>query len=209
MPISYIIMAFTALISWLAFNNADLFHKLKHWPYAEARRNEHYRWLTGGFLHGDIMHLVFNMITLYYFGPLLEQIFFAEQFPPGLSNVMYILFYLLAIVASSVATYFKYRESPGFASIGASGAVSAVLFAAILILPTLELRIFFAIPMPGFLFGVLYLWYSAYAARQGGDNIDHTAHFYGAVFGFTFPLVFQPHLLIEFFQQIGLMLGLL
>ena len=201
LPITYIILGFTVLISMWALNDHNIFHKLKHWPYAEARRGEHYRWLTGGLLHGDYTHLIFNMMTLYFFGPLLERCF--DQIFPGISKVMFLLFYILAIVAASSATYVKYRDNPHFASIGASGATAAVLFACVLFIPTIGIMMFFIpIPIPGFIFAVLYLWYSAYAANRGGDNIDHTAHYYGALFGFIFPLVFKPSLLLSFFAQI-------
>lgn len=202
MPITYLIIGFTVLISLWAFSNPDVFYKCKHWPYAEARHGEYYRWLTSGFLHGDNMHLLFNMITLYFFGSAVED-WFVVLFP-GFGKVMYLCFYLIAIVAASLATYYKYKNVQSFASIGASGAVSAVLFAAILLNPTLSLFLMFIpIPIPGFIYGIGFLWYSTYAAQRGGDGIDHTAHFYGAVFGFIFPLVFKPFLLISFFSELA------
>lgn len=201
MTINYLIIGFTCLISIMAFNNRYLFVKLKHWPYEEFRQKEYYRWLTSGFVHADPTHLIFNMVTLYFFGDLVEQ-WFSILFPE-FGSMLFLLFYLAAIVAASSATYVKYRESPSFASIGASGAVAAVLFASILILPTNSIYLFFIpIGIPGFIFGILYLWYSAYAARKGGDNIDHAAHYYGAVFGFFFPVAFEPNLLMLFFLQL-------
>jgi len=202
MIITYIIIGFTVAFSLWAFNNSDVFYKCKHWPYEEARSGEYYRWLTSGFLHGDNMHLLFNMITLYFFGRVVEQ-WFGVLFP-GVGPLLFLFFYLISIVAASLATYYKYREVPSFASIGASGAVSAVLFASILISPTMSLYLMFIpIPIPGFIFGIFYLWYSTYAANRGGDGIDHTAHFYGAVFGFLFPLVLKPMLLLSFFGQLA------
>ena len=122
---------------------------------------------------------------------------------PGFGTVAYLVFYLLAIVATSSATYAKFKDTSSFASIGASGAVAAVLFASILLDPTIGIMMFFIpIPIPGFIFGILYLWYSSYAARRGGDNIDHTAHFFGAVFGFFFPLVLKPELFLHFIEQL-------
>lgn len=197
--INYLIIGFTALISIMAFNNRYLFVKLKHWPYEEARNGEYIRWLTSGFLHADPMHLIFNMITLYFFGTIVEK-WFTIVFP-NFGHTLYLVFYLAGIIAASSATYFKYKESPGFASIGASGAVAAVLFASILILPTNTIYVFF-FPMPGFVFGIAYLWYSAYSAKRGADNIDHTAHYYGAVFGFVFPILFEPRLISLFFLQL-------
>lgn len=201
MPITYLIIGVTVAISLWAFNNPALFERLKHWPYAEAQRGEYHRLLTGGFLHADYVHLLFNMITLYFFGGLVENWF--DALFPGVGPLLYLAFYLMAIVAASLATYYRYQRTPYFASIGASGATSAVLFAAILLAPTLSLYLMFIpIPIPGVVFGIFYLWYSSHAARRGGDGIDHLAHFYGAVFGFIFPIVFKPELLPHFFQQI-------
>ena len=198
-PINYLIIGFTVLISILAFNNRYLFVKLKHWPYEESRNGEYYRWLTSGLIHADPMHLIFNMLTLYFFGEFVEQ-WFVVTFP-GMGGFIYLLFYLTGIIAASSATFFRYRNTPGFASIGASGAVASVLFASILIFPTSTIY-FLIIPMKGFIFGIVYMWYTAYAARRGGDNIDHTAHYYGAVFGFFFPILLSPSLLPDFIGQI-------
>ncbi len=206
MTITFLIIGFTVLFSLSAFNNSDLFYKCKHWPYAEARSGEYYRWLTGGFLHGDYMHLLFNMLTLYFFGGVVEQ-WFGVLFP-GVGAFFYLFFYLLAIVAASLATYYRYRNVQSFASIGASGAVSAVLFAAILLQPTMNLNfMFIPIDIPGFIYGIFYLWYSSREAARGGDGIDHVAHFYGAVFGFVFPVVFKPLLLLAFFDELTAWLG--
>jgi membrane associated rhomboid family serine protease len=202
LSITYIIIGFTCLISIAAFNNPDITYKMKHWPYQEARQGEYYRWLTGGFLHADYMHLIFNMFTLYFFGHNVEN-WFMNLFPAA-GITLYLVFYLASIVAASSATYYKFKNSAHFASIGASGAVAAVLFASILLDPAIEVGFFFIpIPIPGFIFGIAYLWYSSYAARLGGDNIDHTAHFFGAVFGFFFPVLLEPGLLPRFFEQLG------
>lgn len=199
--ITYLIIGFTCLISIIAFQNPDITVKMKHWPFYEKRDGEYHRWLTSGFLHGDWSHLIFNMLSLYFFGLGLEAWF--EQHFAGMGQILFIVFYLAAIVAASSATYYRYRDTPNFASIGASGAVSAVVFANILIDPLMTLGfLFLPIPIKGFIFGILYLWYSSYAARQSRDNIDHTAHFYGAVFGFLFPLIFEPSLLLTFFADI-------
>jgi membrane associated rhomboid family serine protease len=201
MPITYIIIGFTVLMSMWAFSDHNVFHRLKHYPYAEARHNEHFRWITGGLLHGDYGHLLFNMITLYFFGPLLEQNL-AVVFP-GVSKFMFVLFYVLALVASSSASYMKHKDNPHYAAIGASGATAAVLFACILFIPTIGIMMFFIpIPIPGIIFGPLYLWYSSYAEKRGGDNIGHLAHYYGAIFGFVFPLFFKPGLLLEFIAKV-------
>ncbi|HND87062.1 MAG TPA: rhomboid family intramembrane serine protease [Saprospiraceae bacterium] len=201
MAVTYLIIGFTSLISIMAFQQVDLMVKMRHWPFYEKRDREYYRWITCGFLHGDYLHLMFNMLTLYFFGLFLES-WFDAQFG-GMGKTLFVLFYLVSLAASSSATYFKYRETPSYASIGASGAVAAVMFATILIEPLMTLRFMF-LPMPikGFIFGILYLWYSSYAAKQSHDNIDHTAHFYGAVFGFFFPMVLEPDLLPQFIGQV-------
>jgi membrane associated rhomboid family serine protease len=198
-----LIIAVTALVSIMAFSNWAIIEQFKHWPFAEHRRKEYYRLVSAGLLHADWGHLIFNMLTLYFFGSFVES-WFTHFFGPAFGGVAYVLFYVLGIAAASSATYFRQKDNPHFSSIGASGAVAAVLFAAILLRPTVGIMfIFIPIPIPGFIFGPLYLWYSAHAARQGGDNIDHVAHFYGAVFGFLFPLVFQPGLLVSFFEQLA------
>jgi membrane associated rhomboid family serine protease len=202
LTLTHLIMGFTTLISIWAFNDAQVKAKLMHWPYQEARNGEHYRWLTSGLIHGDVFHLLFNMLTLYFFGPLVETMLKIHF--PLLPSTTYLIFYLLAIVAASSATYMRYKDSPSFASIGASGATSAILFAGILFLPTMQVGLLIIpfVRAPAFLFGILYLWYSSYAARQGRDNIDHVAHYYGALFGFIFPAVFKPSLLTDFLRQI-------
>lgn len=201
MPITYIIIGVTSIISFLAFNDRHLFLRLQHWPYEEKRSGQHYRWLTGGLLHANPMHLIFNMLTLYFFGMGVEGWF--EITFPGIGGMIYLLFYLAAIVAANSATYFKFRDVPSFASIGASGAVAAVLFTSILLNPMGNIMfIFLPIPIKAFIFGILYLWYSAYEANHSRDHIDHTAHYYGALFGFFFPLVLQPSLFQEFIQEI-------
>ncbi len=201
MSITYLIIGFTALISIMAFNNYDLSVKLRHWPYRELRYREYYRWLTSGFLHGDWMHLIFNMMTLYFFGRVTEMFF--EHYFGSLGTLLFVVFYLLAIVASSYGTFNRHKDNPHFASIGASGAVAAVLFAAILFMPLQPIMLMLIpIPIPGFIFGVLYLWFSHYEARRGADNIDHLAHFFGAVFGFFFPLLLKPELFMRFVEQL-------
>ncbi|MFM8372023.1 MAG: rhomboid family intramembrane serine protease, partial [Bacteroidota bacterium] len=120
---TYIIIGVTVGITLMAFNNYDLFLRLKHWPWQERKNNEFHRWVTCGFLHANQMHLIFNMISLYFFGELVESWFFGRFGQGGAS--MYVLYYLAATAAASSATYFKYRNSPSFASVGASGAVAA------------------------------------------------------------------------------------
>jgi membrane associated rhomboid family serine protease len=198
--ITYGIMAVTIGISILAFNNEQYMRSGLHFPYWEHKSGEHYRLLTAGFLHADFMHLAFNMYALYGFGGIVEQWF--EYVVPG-GRYAYLVYYLLAVVLANIPTFYKQKSNPNFRSLGASGAVSAVVFSAILLNPGLELMIMFIpIPIKGWLFGLLYLLYSSYASKNNNDAIDHEAHFWGAVFGFAVPAIIEPELLTRFFAQI-------
>lgn len=207
MTVTNIIIAVTCLVYFVAPPGSVAFEQYKHWPWAEARRNEFQRWVSAGFLHGNLGHLFFNMLTLFFFGPIVESWF--KDMYPEYGGSLFALFYIAAMVAASWGTYIRHRNNPRFASIGASGAVAGVLFASILLHPTIGIMLFFIpIPIPGFVFGPLYLWYSSYAARQSRDNIDHLAHFYGALFGFLAPLLLHPELLFFFFMQMVLHIGI-
>jgi membrane associated rhomboid family serine protease len=201
MLITYLIIGLTTLVSIGCFNNRDLFLKLMHWPYVEARQGEYFRWLSSGLLHADYGHLIFNMLTLFFFGPIVEG-WFKDSFPE-FGGSFYLLFYLLSIVMVSSATFNQHKNNQGYSAIGASGAVSAVLFACILLDPAIGIAMFFIpIPIPGFIFGILYIWYSSYMDKHGQDNIGHSAHLFGAIFGFFFPLLLQPSLGLRFFERI-------
>lgn len=190
MSISIIIIIVTCLISYTALNNYDQLDKLMMRPYMVSKYNQFYRFVTSGFVHADMQHLIFNMLTLYFFGRFIEQIF-TELFQ---NKLVYILYYILGIIISDIPSYFKHRNNPDYASLGASGAISAIVFTAILINPWASIYIFFAIKVPAVIYGVLFLGLSAYLSRKGGGNINHDAHLWGAVFGLVFPLIFHPEL---------------
>jgi membrane associated rhomboid family serine protease len=193
--ITYIIIGITVLVSFAAWNNPDLMRKYIMNPYSVDRRGEYMRFITSGFIHQDHMHLIFNMITLYSFGSLLEQIF--EIYFGDLGAIYYAVLYLLAIIVSEVPTYFKHRSNAGYNSLGASGGVSAIVFAVILFEPLVDIYL-----LPGFILGTLYLIYSYFKARTAGDGINHDAHFYGAAFGIVFCIVLYPAVIPQFAQQI-------
>jgi membrane associated rhomboid family serine protease len=200
MSITFIIILFTSGLSIWAFNNHDVLEKCKHYPYLENRYKEYYRWVTSGFVHADYQHLIFNMFTLYFFGEKVEH-YFGVLFPMGMT--FYLVFYLLGIAMACAPTFFEHRDNPRYAAIGASGAVSAVLFAAILFDPNSKIYLMiFPFGMPGWIFGILYLAYSQYASRNSNDNIGHTAHFYGAVFGFILPIILKPSLFSMFLAEL-------
>lgn len=193
-----IIIIITALISITAFYKPDELNKLILWPAMMRERNQYYRFITSGFIHADWMHLGFNMITLYYFGRIVE-VYFRELFGPG----VFIAFYLVAMVVADLQTYFKYRDTYNYRALGASGAVSAVLFASILFNPWAKIYLFFIpIGIPAFIFGILYLGYCMYMSKKGNDGINHTAHLWGAVFGIVFTVVLQPRVGTFFIQQL-------
>jgi len=165
-----------------------------------VHKQDYLRIISHAFLHADWGHLFFNMLTLWFFGEMVEN-YFIQLFSAG--KFLYILLYLSGIIVSAIPTILRYKNNQYYNSIGASGAVSAVLFAGILFNPHMSIFIMFIpIPIPAFLFGIAYLAYSQYMSRHSRDNINHDAHFYGAVFGFTFPIVFKPVLIILFFQQL-------
>jgi membrane associated rhomboid family serine protease len=200
MNATFIILAVTVVVSLYAFGQNDLMRKLIMNPYLVHNRNQYYRFFTSGIIHNDHMHLIFNMLALYFFGPIVEMVFntvFGE-----LGTVYYIVMYILAVVVSDVPSYFKHRNNPGYNSLGASGAVSAVVFAFILFLPLEKINLYYFIPIPGFMLGALYLIYSYYQGRKGGDNINHDAHIYGALFGVIFCVVLYPASIPHFFNEI-------
>jgi len=203
--IVYIIIIFTSLFSFLALQDRNLMNRFIMYPYAVKHNKEWWRFISSGFLHADYMHLFFNMFVLYSFGLVLIQYF--EYLFEGLAIYYFLVLYIGAIIVSDLSSYIKYHESPSYRSLGASGAVSAVLFAFILINPMSQVLVFF-IPMPGVLMGVIYLGYSWYMAKQGGDRINHDAHFYGALFGFLFPVLLKPELFLDFIDKVKFALSL-
>ena len=191
------IIGVTVLVSWLAFNNRALLERLILWPPAIARRRQYDRLLTHGFIHADWMHLLFNMITLFFFGPLIERWFGSMIGPLG-----YVGFYLSAIVVAILPTYMRHRDDANYRSLGASGAVSAILFAFILQEPWAIIGVMF-IPMPAIVYAVLYTGYSIWMDRRGGDNINHSAHLSGAAYGVLFALLLDPSAFSGFLQKLA------
>ncbi|MEL7146930.1 MAG: rhomboid family intramembrane serine protease [Bacteroidota bacterium] len=201
-PITLVLIGITSLISYQAFNNPELKMKLIHNPYKVKHRREFYRLLTSGFIHVDFTHLIFNMLTFYFFGPVVEQIL-AQIHGTVTGGVIYVAFYLVSIVLSDLSSVIRYGDAPGYNSLGASGAVSAVLFFSILFDPLRDLYLYFLIPIPGFLLGAMYLIYSYYQGKRGTDNINHFAHLYGAIAGIVFAIATFPGVVANFLQQIA------
>lgn len=196
-PITLLLIGITALVSWMAFNNRALADRLILWPPAIDRHKQYDRLVTYGFLHADFAHLLFNMITLFFFGRLIETLMLRIT---GHWWV-YLLFYLSALVVSILPSYLKNQKNPNYLSLGASGAVSAVLFAFILVSPWSLIFVFF-IPAPAILYGVFYVGYSIWMDKKGGDRINHSAHLAGAAFGVLFMLCMEPRVLQVFLGQL-------
>ena len=198
LSITIIIVAVTVLVSWRAFNDRALLERLILWPPAVERRKQYDRLLGYGFVHADWMHLIFNMITLWSFGTAVERVFSEWITPVG-----YVLFYLSAIVVSILPTYITHRNDANYRSLGASGGVSAVLFAFILFDPWSTLIIFpIPVPIPAFLFAILYVGYSIWMDRRGRDNVNHSAHLWGAAYGLLFTVLLEPKVLAHFTQTL-------
>ena len=196
--ITYAILIGTVVVSIACFNNGSLFNKLSYSPYRMVHANEWYRIISHGFVHADWVHLFVNMFTCLSFGQYVEKAFSYMGFSGG----SFILLYFGGMIAASLYDLWKYRDNRYYTSIGASGAVSAVLFTAIFLNPWDKIYLFAAIPISGIVFGFVYLWYCQYMAKRGGDNINHNAHFYGAVYGFVFPILLESGLLQVFIQQL-------
>jgi membrane associated rhomboid family serine protease len=191
------LIALTVVVSWLAFDRPRLLDRLILWPPAIDRHKQFDRLVTHGFVHADWQHLLFNMITLYFFGGLVERLFV-----PYIGQVGFVLFYLSAIVIAILPTYLRHRHDAQYRSLGASGAVSAVLFAFILVSPWSLIFVFF-LPMPAILYAVLYVGYSIWMDRRGGDNINHSAHLWGAGYGVLFTVIMEPQVIGSFLQRLA------
>ncbi len=202
MSISIIIIIITGLISYGCFQNTELFNKFAHKPYLESRDQSYYRWITSGFVHGDYTHLLVNLLVLYFFGDAMEQTFDAF-FGPVKGKVNFILIYFISMILADAATYAKHKDNPGFSSVGASGAISGVVFAFILFYPWSWLYLFFVIPIPAIVFAIGYVYFSFYAKRRNiMPYIDHEGHLYGALAGLLMTILLKPSVLLIFWNQL-------
>ncbi|ALR03922.1 rhomboid family intramembrane serine protease [Xylella fastidiosa] len=197
--ITLILIAMNAVVSWLSFNNSRLLDRLVLWPPAIDRDRQYDRLITYGFVHANISHLLFNMVTLYFFGSMIEAVM--GELTGSL--LTYPLFYLGALLVSIFPSYIKNQKNPKYLSLGASGAVSAVLFAAVLLQPWALIVVLF-IPAPAIFYAVFYVGYSIWMERRGDDGINHSAHLSGAAFGVVFMLCMEPQLLQVFLMQLSM-----
>jgi len=193
-PVASLIFVITIAATLLAFSNEDWYGKLMLHPYSVYRREHVYTLITSGFIHKDWMHLFFNMLSFYFFAFALEPVLGSWQFG---------VLYFVSMVLSDLPSVAKHKEDYWYHSLGASGAISAVVFSAILYAPMNKIMIMILpIPMPAILFGVLYLVYCSYASKYSRDNINHDAHLYGALSGVMLTIAMHPAVLSDFVRQI-------
>ncbi len=170
-----VLIGFTSMY---AFSNRDFFNRLMHYPYQENADKSFYRWITCAFVHADTAHLLVNLLVLWSFGGLVERIY-----DEIINPFAYIIVFFVILILSNVPSFLKHRRNASYASVGASGVISGIVFIDILYFPTDKIYLFGVMPIPAYLFALLYLLYSWYAAKNTSHRIDHGAHFYGAIAG--------------------------
>jgi membrane associated rhomboid family serine protease len=190
LSITLIIIIITCIVSFSAFNNEKIFNELIFYPPSISQDKQYYRFFTCGFIHADYMHLGFNMYSLWIFGEITESQFMTVFGEKG--KWLYLLMYLSSLFFCLLPTYSKNKDNSFYRSLGASGAVSAVVFAFIFLDPLRGLGFIFlpkSLMIPGFIFGILYLAVSSYLDKKGGGNINHSAHIWGAIYGIVFLII--------------------
>jgi len=195
-----LIIAVTFIVSYFAFQRQELLFKYDFNPYQIIHRNQWYRLITHAFLHADWAHLIVNMLVLYSFAE--AAVYYFNAYCAQNSTLLFLGLYFGGIVVSCLYSLVKQRDNYNYSAIGASGGVAAVTFACIIFDPLNKILFFGIIPIPGILFGVIYLAYSYYMGKRGLDNIAHDAHFYGAVYGLIYPLLFRHDLIAKFIERI-------
>lgn len=200
MSISYLIILLTVIFSISAFQNYTFFEKALFRPYLMKENNEWWRWVSNGFIHKDYAHLAVNMLSFYFFGGIVEAWF--GDITQNNGSILFLLFYLSAIVVSGMYDYHRFQNNYAYSALGASGAVSAVIFSYILFNPFGRIYLFFVVGLPAWLVGILYLVYEYSMAKKQLDNIGHNAHFFGALYGLLFPVVIHPQIALDFLEKI-------
>ncbi len=202
-PITFSLIAINVIISLIGFSNADFLDKTIMWPYQVKREKQYFRFITSGFIHADFIHLLFNMVSFYFFGTAIEY-YFAEYGLGG--NISYLLLYFIGLIVSDIPSYIKHQDDYNYKSLGASGAVSAVIFACVLFQPWGMIRIYF-IPMPFIVFAFVYLGYCIYMSKKNMGHINHDAHLWGSLFGLVFTVALiafmSPQLLPAIIEELS------
>lgn len=205
MSITVILICITVAVSFYAFNKPALLQKLMMNPYLIKKEGQYYRFISSGFIHKDHTHLLWNMFSFYFFGTAVEQNFSAVFGEAGI--YYFIVLYLSAIIISDIPTYLKERNNTDYNSLGASGGIGSVIFVFIILQPLQSICLYFALCMPGFVFGVGYMAYTYYQGRKSKDNINHDAHLYGALYGLLFCAIVYPTSLQLFYEKVSYWLG--
>lgn len=195
--VTLVLIALTCVVSFIAFSNARVINALILWPPAVTRGHQYWRLLSYGLVHADGQHLLFNMFTLFFFGRAMEGLYAQYLGPFG-----FVLFYAGGLLVSILPTYWINRNNAAYRSLGASGAVSAVLFAFILLQPW-AMIIVFVIPVPAILYAVAFLAYSIYMDRTATSRINHSAHLWGAAYGIVFTLLMEPRIFRLFLFELA------
>lgn len=201
-PVAATIFVMTLITSFMAFRDPQLMHKFILNPYDMLRDKEYHRLFTSGLIHANYLHLGLNMITFYFFAFLLEENPYNPQ--ASLGHWQFAVLYVVSLALSDVATVIKYKDQPAYNSLGASGAVSAVVLSIIMCYPDIQLLLFFAIPMPGWLLAIVYIGYSYYASKRSYDNINHDAHLWGALSGIVLTIILKPEVIGTLSNWLGL-----
>lgn len=196
--ITIILIIITSIISLLAlYVNDSIYKKGMLRPHRTIRKNTWYEVISSGFLHGSFTHLLVNMFVLYFFGSVMENV---------IGPIHFSALYLSGLAFSSIPSFVLHRNNPNYATIGASGAVEAVLFSFIFVFPTEKLiLLILPIPIPAWLFGILFLAYSIYAGTKGSKKINHEAHIAGAMWGILYLLFFVPNSVDHILTVFGLL----
>ena len=199
--VTYALIAVTALLSYICFDNRDLYHRLAHSPYDERHRGEYYRLITSGFIHKDWNHLLINMLVLYFFGRFAEAAAAGGGslgFGPTLGPLVYLGLYLATIVVAGLPTLISHGDDPGYRAIGASGGVSGATTLFAVFNPWQYIYLYFLLPIPAIVAAVAYVLYSHWADGRRADGIGHSAHLYGALAMPALYLLFRPRLASHF-----------
>ncbi len=202
-PITYFIIGITVLISISAFGNEQMRNKLMFNAYMIHNRKEWWRFLSHGLIHADFIHLGFNMYALYVFGSSLETAFSYDEIYGAKGPFFFILLYVGGLVMSSLYSYEKNKNNIHYNALGASGAVSAVIFSFIILAPTARLGfMFIPVPIPAYIFGFIMLGVEHYLSKRGNTGIAHDAHFWGSVYGAVLTILLKPSLAMDFVHKI-------
>ena len=194
--VTIIVIAANAIISFKGFNDFSFFERYK-FNVGGIRRGEKIRMFSAGFLHVDTMHLFFNMFTLYFFAPVVIY---------HLGTLNFLIIYIASLILGNLLSLYFHKNEPHYSAVGASGAVTGVLYAAILLQPNMQLGILFIpLPIPAYVFGILYLLYSIYGMKKQLGNIGHDAHFGGAIAGYVVTLILYPSLFQTDLYMVGLL----